>query len=87
MLRIIDQCKVVADRVLGTNIAGRNCAVFPDNSFIVSYPRSGSTWLRFLVGNLLSPDQPISFKTVEQVLPDIHVNSTQYIKTYLDPAF
>jgi hypothetical protein len=75
----------VVDRILGKNIAGRNFAVFPDDSFIVSYPRSGSTWLRFLVGNLLSTNEPISFENIEQVIPDIHVNSTRHIASIPRP--
>ena len=82
---MVNRCRVVADRILGKNIAGRNFAVFPDDSFIVSYPRSGSTWLRFLVGNLLSTNEPISFNNIEQVIPDIHVNSARYIASIPRP--
>jgi Sulfotransferase domain len=62
------------------NRAGRNLHVFPDDSFIVAYPRSGSTWLRFLIGNLVSREDPISFRNVERIVPDIHVNSKRHIR-------
>lgn len=65
--------------LLGRDVAGRNLEVFPDDSFIVSYPRSGNTWLRFLVGNLICREGPINFHNLERVIPDIHVNSTRYI--------
>ena len=81
---LVNRCRVVAERILGKNIAGRDIYVFPDDSFIVSYPRSGSTWLRFLVGNLISTE-PISFKNIEDVIPDIHVNSARHIENIPRP--
>lgn len=41
--------KRVLKYALGTDIAGRNLAVYPDDTFIVSYPRWRDTWTRFLV--------------------------------------
>jgi len=43
--------------------------VFPDDLFVVSYPRSGNTWTRFLLGNLIYQDEPITFANVERRLP------------------
>lgn len=52
--------------------AGRRLTVFPDDIFIVSYPRSGNTWARFLLGNLLYPELPIAFTNIESVVPEIY---------------
>jgi len=65
-------------RTIGKDFAGRNVVVFPDDFFIVSYPRSGSTWLRFLIGSLIRKG-PITFQNIEQVIPDIHVNSSRFL--------
>jgi len=59
--------------VLGVNPAGRRLTVFPDDIFIVSYPRSGNTWARFLIGNLLYPKTQVSFANVESLIPAIHL--------------
>jgi len=83
--RIIHRGASSANRLLGRDTAGRNFEVFADDSFIVSYPRSGSTWLRFLVGNLIARNEPICFRNVERVIPDVHVNSMRYINGITRP--
>jgi hypothetical protein len=72
--------KFVANYLLGRDIAGRNVAVFPDDTFIVSYPRSGNTWTRFLIANLLHPEEPITFSNIEKVIPDIHALPSRAVK-------
>lgn len=56
--------------LLGLNRGGRNFPVFADDTFLVSYPRSGNTWTRFLIANLLHPDESISFANIETTIPD-----------------
>lgn len=64
-----------AGRVLtGRQMAGRNLTVFPDDVFLVSYPRSGNTWARFLIGNLIYQDVPVTFANIESRLPEIYFN-------------
>ena len=55
----------------GRKSAGRDLTVFPDDVFIVSYLRSGSTWARFLFGNLVQ-DEPITFANVNRLVPLIY---------------
>jgi len=66
--------------VLGTDVAGRNLTVYPDDTFIVSYPRSGNTWMRFLVGNLLHPAQQVTFANIEWHTPDCESMSRRYMR-------
>jgi hypothetical protein len=40
--------------------------------FIVSYPKSGNTWVRFIIANLLQQDSVINFRNIEKIVPDIH---------------
>jgi hypothetical protein len=49
--------------------------VLPDDTVLVSFPRSGNTWLRFLIGNLRSPGESVTFENVERLVPDIYVNT------------
>lgn len=78
---------------------GRDIKVFPEDVYIVSYPKSGNTWLRFLVANLLtSNNERIGFSQVESLIPDIYKNNQKdflstpaprYIKSheYFDPRY
>jgi hypothetical protein len=72
--------KRIVKYALGTDIAGRNLAVYPDDTFIVSYPRSGNTWTRFLVANLVYPEQPVTFANIERLIPDCEAMSSRCVK-------
>jgi len=72
--------KTVVTYLLGTDIAGRKFAVYPDDSMLVSYPRSGNTWTRFLIANLLHPDADVSFANIERLIPDTSSQSSRALK-------
>lgn len=82
MRRIDDSTSGKARRMLGAlwkvatgkQPAGRNLTVFDDDVFIVSYPRSGNTWTRFLIGNLLYQEDPVTFANIESRIPEIYFN-------------
>ena len=70
-----------AGRVLtGRQIAGRGLTVFPDDVFLVSYPRSGNTWTRFLLGNLIHENDPVTFSNVESRIPEIYFNRDRFLR-------
>ncbi len=39
---------------------------------LVSYPRSGNTWVRFLIANVQHPDLDIGYRKLDQLMPDMH---------------
>ncbi len=71
--------------VLGLDVAGHDLAVRPEDTFIVSYPRSGNTWTRFLVANLLHPQEPVTFGNIERLIPDAEAQSNRYMRRALSP--
>lgn len=77
--------KRVVKYLLGRDIAGRELAVYPDDTFIVSYPRSGNTWTRFLIANLTHPDEPATFANIERLVPDSEAQSSRYLKSIPRP--
>jgi len=72
--------KVVLGYMLGTDRAERNFAVYPDDTFVVSYPRSGNTWTRFLIANLVHLGQNVSFTNIEKLIPDTSSQSNRALK-------
>jgi hypothetical protein len=72
--------RVVITYLLGTDRAGRNFAVYPGDTFLVSYPRSGNTWTRFLIANLVHPEETVTFANIERLIPDTSSQSNRALK-------
>jgi len=70
--RVRDYVVELTTVALRRTIAEHKVEVFPDDIFLVSYPRSGNTWTRFLIGNLINPDDPVTFANLEQRIPSIY---------------
>lgn len=65
--------------------AGRAVTVFEEDRFVVSYPRSGNTWFRFLVANALGPEREVSFSNIESLVPDIYANRERTLRRLPSP--
>jgi sulfotransferase family protein len=63
----------------------RDITIFPDDVFLTSYPRSGNTWMRFLVGNLVHPDEPVTFLSIERIVPDMYKSSDRALRKLSRP--
>lgn len=72
--------KQIARYLLGKDIAGRGLAVYPDDTFLVSYPRSGNTWTRFLIANLIHPNEVVTLGNIERIVPDCEAQSSRYLR-------
>jgi Sulfotransferase domain len=73
--------KTVVKYFLGTDRAERDFAVYPDDTFVVSYPRSGNTWTRFLIANLVYPEKNVGFTNIEKLIPDTSSQSNRALKS------
>jgi len=85
MHKILRVAAHVVDTVVGRIPAGRGLTVFPDDVFLVSYPKSGNTWTRFLIGNLVYPDRPVTFLNIESLIPEISLNPDHLLRHFPRP--
>jgi len=95
---IVQRLKWGMKWLLGTSRGGRNFGIFPDDIFLVSFPKSGNTWMRFLIANLLAVKERVTFSNIECRIPDVYKNTRnqlariprpRILKTheYFDPRY
>lgn len=78
--RTIDAVTGSVRLLIGKEAAGRTATVFPDDVYLTSYPRSGNTWTRFLLGNLLNLNDPATFVNIESRVPEIYFNADHVLR-------
>jgi Sulfotransferase domain len=66
--------------LLGKSRGGRNFGIYPDDTFLVSYPKSGNTWARFLLANLIYGHERVSFANLEGRIPDVYKNTQKELR-------
>lgn len=59
--------------------------VWPNDTFLVSYPKSGNTWLRFLVANLLQQEPPVGLLDADQIVPSVDARSKRFLNDMAPP--
>lgn len=92
-MNIYRRFKLAGSILLGTNrrsnrsnSAGRGATVYPDDIFITSYPKSGNTWVRFLVSNLFYyKDGFTDFWNIAERVPSIYWECNDTLKTFPRP--
>lgn len=64
-------------------------ALRPSDVFIVGYPKSGSTWLRHMVAELVKPDpaEELDIKTISRYVPDLNEEWPTGFEALPDPRF
>ncbi len=80
--RVKDALKVVA--------RGGALSIRGDDTFITSYPKSGNTWLRFLLGALLlrrDGGGEVDFSNLDGLIPDIYRNRERELRALASPRF
>ena len=73
-------------RYLGAwDTPGRRLVVHPDDAFLVSYPKSGNTWARLLVANLVHPKEPVTLLGADRIVPNVDGQSRKYFEQMARP--
>jgi hypothetical protein len=85
MSNLKEQLAAYARVITKQQPAARGLTVYPDDTFLVSFPRSGNTWTRFLVCNLINPDDPVNFAQLESRIPEIYFVSDRHLRAFARP--
>lgn len=64
---------------------GPELTVYPDDTFLIAYPKSGNTWTRFLVANLLYPNRQVTFLNIPELIPHFDVMPKRFFRNMSRP--
>jgi hypothetical protein len=74
-------------QLFGLHYPGRNLRVYPDDVYLVSYPKSGNTWTRFLIANLVYPEKQPDFANINELIPDPEGISKRHLEQLPRPRY
>jgi hypothetical protein len=67
------RAKAARTRIRVPRVWSWHLGLKPQDAFLASYPRSGSTWLRFILFEILTGEDP-GFQNIEERLPEVHLH-------------
>jgi Sulfotransferase domain len=84
---ILGRTRAAVNYVLGRQAMAKGVTAYDDDVWIVSYPRSGNTWTRFLIANLVARGETVDWSNIERHVPDIYLNQDPELRSLPRPRY
>lgn len=82
---LVEYLSDIKNSLMRKRPAGRGVTVYPDDTFLVSYPRVGSNWVRFLICSVTNPEESLTLPAAEARIPGVYVNSDRVLRNLPRP--
>jgi len=66
----------------GCQIVGLDPSVLRVKVLLIFYLRSANAWSRFLLANVIFPNEPITFSYVEPRIPEMYFNPDRFLRQF-----
>jgi hypothetical protein len=83
--RLMGKIRSISRLIAGKWTPGPELEVYPDDTFLIAYSKSGNTWTRFLVANLLYPDKQVTFLNIPELIPHFDVMPKRFFREMARP--
>jgi hypothetical protein len=84
---LLGRTRAAVNYVLGRQAMAKGVTAYDDDVWVVSYPRSGNTWTRFLIANLIADGRPVDWSNIERHVPDIYLNQDPQLRALPRPRY
>jgi hypothetical protein len=85
--QILGRTRLALHYAVGRQAMAKGVTSYDDDVWIVSYPKSGNTWTRFLIANLVAGDEPVDWSNIERFVPDIYDNRDPQLRDLPRPRY
>ena len=85
--QLLGRTRIAFNYALGWQAMNVGITSYADDVWIVSYPKSGNTWTRFLIGNLVAGGKVVDWSNIERIVPDIYLNRDPQLKSLPRPRY